>query len=204
MLKATVSKKTASINRAKYKEKTISCLNIDFVKQNYNHYKNSYAYSSKGDNLINYSIEHINNTGLSAILHYEDVSSMQNSIEMRSPFMDYRLMEFAFSIPDNAKFDMARTKKIIRSTIGKELPDNIVNNYKKLGFETPFMSYLKDPLFADYIQKLINSDSFNKKSIWNASAIREKFNNVDKYPNFPFWRIINFEVWSKMNNITNL
>jgi asparagine synthase (glutamine-hydrolysing) len=155
-------------------------------------------------NLVNYTLEQITNTGLNAILHYEDVSSMRSSIEMRSPFMDYRLMEFAFSIPDNLKFDKGTTKKIIRETVGKNLPNNIVNNYKKIGFQSPFIEYMKEKNFSALIQDTLNSKSFNEKNIWNQKNIRARFQNPEKYPNFPFWRFLNFEIWSKANGINNL
>lgn len=204
MFKALLNKKYASYFRAKYSEKNMQCLNKDFVNNAYDHYHYNYDFSLKGKNLINYTLEQISNTGLNSILHYEDVSSMRSSIEMRSPFMDYRLMEFAFSIPDDLKFDKGTTKKIIRETFGKNLPSNIVNSYKKIGFQSPFLEYMKDKEFNALIQDTLNSKSFNEKTIWNKKIIRERFQNPEKYPNFPFWRFLNFELWSKSNSISNL
>jgi asparagine synthase (glutamine-hydrolysing) len=204
MVKALLSKKNASYFRAKFSEKNMSCLNTDFVKNANTHYQYDYDFSMKGKNLVNYTLEQISNTGLNSILHYEDVSSMRSSIEMRSPFMDYRLMEFAFSIPDNLKFDKGTTKKIIRETLGKNLPNNIVNNYKKIGFQSPFIEYMKNKSFHALIQDTLNSKSFNEKNIWNQKIIRERFQNPEKYPLFPFWRFLNFELWSKANGISNL
>lgn len=204
MVKALLSKKKASYFRAKFSEKSMSCLNTHFVKSAFDHYQYDYDFSLKGSNLINYTLEQITNTGLNSILHYEDVSSMRSSIEMRSPFMDYRLMEFAFSIPDNLKFDNGVTKKIIRETVGKNLPNNIVNNYKKIGFQSPFIEYMKENNFRALIQDTLNSKSFNEKTIWNQKNIRARFQNPENYPNFPFWRFLNFELWSKANGISNL
>jgi asparagine synthase (glutamine-hydrolysing) len=204
MVKALLSKKNASYFRAKFSEKNMSCLNSHFVKSAIDHYQYDYDFSLKGNNLQNYTLEQITNTGLNTILHYEDVSSMRSSIEMRSPFMDYRLMEFAFSIPDSLKFDKGKTKKIIRETVGKNLPNNIVNNYKKIGFQSPFVEYMKDKSFQAMIQDILNSKSFNGKTIWNQKNIRERFLHPEKYPNFPFWRFLNFELWSRANGISNL
>ena len=204
LYKVLLNKKTASYYRAKYTEKNIPCLSNALVNNAYDHYQYNYNFSSKGNNLIKYAIEQITNTGLNSILHYEDVSSMRSSIEMRSPFMDYRLMEFAFSIPDNLKFDKGTTKKIIRETVGKNLPKNIVSNYKKIGFHSPFIDYMKNKEFNGFIQDTLSSKSFNDKTIWNQNSIRERFKNPEKYPNFPFWRFLNFEIWSKVNGISNL
>jgi asparagine synthase (glutamine-hydrolysing) len=205
MFKSTLSLPYSSYLRAKYMEKSLSCLNSDFVSTNYSHYKSDWKFSLKGDNFNRYLLNHITHKTLNNILQYEDISSMLQSIEIRSPFMDYRLMEFAFSIPNELKFSKGVTKVIQRETIGKMLPRSITYNRKKIGFNTPFTEYISsDPKFKSYIFEIINSKSFSSKKIWNADKIVKKFENPDKYPEFPFWRFINMEIWSKGYNISNL
>ena len=205
MFKSTLNKPCSSYLRAKYQEKIISCLNKDFIKENYSHYNSDYKFSLKGNNFNKHLLNQISHQGLNTILHYEDISSMQQSIEIRSPFMDYRLMEFAFSIPNKLKFKNGISKIIQRETIGKMLPDSITKNRKKIGFSTPFIDYISnDPNFRSYISETMNSQSFTSKRIWKAEKIIKIFSDPSKYPNFPFWRVINLEVWSKMYNITNL
>ncbi|MEO5991627.1 MAG: asparagine synthase C-terminal domain-containing protein, partial [Ferruginibacter sp.] len=202
--KSVVNQNCASYLRAKYQEKTISCFNKNFVKENYNHFKPDYKFSLNGNNFNNYLLTQINQQGLNHILHYEDVSSMSQSIEIRSPFMDYRIMEFAFSIPNELRFNKGVTKVIQRDTIGKMLPD-IITKAKKIGFTTPFKDYISsDPNFKTYISDVLNSKSFTSKKIWDAYKIKKVFSNTKNNPSFPYWRIINFEIWSKMYNITNL
>ncbi len=191
--------------RAKYQEKSIHCLNKRFIKENYNHFKPEYRFSIKGNNFNNYLLYYINQQGLNNILHYEDISSMQQSIEIRAPFMDYRLMEFAFSIPNELRFKKGITKIILRETIGIMLPDSITKNRQKIGFRTPFKEYIaNDKSFKSYISEILNSRSFTSKKIWKANKIYKVFQNTFKYPNFPFWRVINLEIWSKVYNISNL
>jgi asparagine synthase (glutamine-hydrolysing) len=205
MFKSTLSLPYSSHLRAKYMEKSLSCLNKEFVMMNYDHYKSDWKFSLKGDNFNNYLLNQITHKTLNNILHYEDVSSMMQSIEIRSPFMDYRLMEFAFSIPNSLKFKKGITKIIQRETIGKLLPDTITKNRRKIGFNTPFTEYISsDPTFKSYIFSIINSTSFSSKNIWNADNVCKVFNNPTKYPDFPFWRFINLEIWSNVYNIYNL
>ena len=205
MIKSTLNQSFSSYLRAKYQEKSIACLNKDFIKENYSHYNSEYKFSLKGNNFNKYLLNQINHQGLNAILHYEDISSMQQSIEIRSPFMDYRLMEFAFSIPNELKFKNGITKVIQRETIGTMLPDSITKTRKKIGFSTPFTDYISnDRDFRSYISETLNSQSFISKKIWNADKIAKVFENPSKCPDFPFWRVINLEVWSKVYNITNL
>lgn len=205
MFKSVINQSQSAYLRAKYQEKSLSYLNKEFIKQSYNHYKPAYHFSLKGNNLTQYLLKQINKEGLNQILQYEDVSSMSQSIEIRSPFMDYRLMEFAFSIPNELKYKKGVTKLIQRETIGKMLPDSITKNRRKIGFRTPFLDYLsEDVSFRNYVNNHLNSDSFSSKHIWDAAKIREVFQKPQTNPNFPFWRMINLEVWSKAYHISNL
>jgi asparagine synthase (glutamine-hydrolysing) len=205
MMKGLFSPAFASYLRAKYQEKTMQCLNSDFVSKNISHYESNYSFSSKGNNLEEYLLSQINFQGLNQILHYEDISSMQESIEIRSPFMDYRIMEFAFSIGNEYKLTRGVTKKIIRDTIGKQLPDNIVKNRKKIGFKTPFTDYLtKDESMGKYCRELFGSREFLSRKIYNQKSVLKVINNINQYPQFPLWRTINLEVWANQYEITNL
>lgn len=205
MFKALINQSSASFLRAKYQEKSIDILDKEFVNKYKRHFKKSYNFSFKGDTFNRYLLHQINHQGINTILHYEDVSSMNQSIEIRSPFMDYRLMEFAFSIPNNYKFSEGITKKIQRDTIGKDLPKSITESRNKIGFKTPFLDYLeKDEDFKKLIFSILNSESFNSRKIWDANKIRNKFKQISENKEFPFWRIINLEIWAKAYGIKNL
>lgn len=205
MFKSTLSHTKASYLRARYMEKSIPCLDKDFINMNYSHYKPEWKFSLKGNNLNSYLLNHITQKMLNNILHYEDISSMLQSIEIRSPFMDYRLMEFGFSIPNNLKFKNGITKVIQRETIGKMLPDSITKSRKKLGFSTPLIDYISsDPNFKSYIFDVVNSESFTSKKIWDGAKVAKVFEDPSKNPEFPFWRFINMEVWAKAYDISNL
>jgi len=204
MAKSILSPPFASYLRARYQEKMIPCLNKDFVKAN-GGYHSLYKFSPSGGNLNNYLLDAIKNQDINAILHYEDVSSMNQSIEIRSPFLDYRMMEFAFSIPDSLKLKGGVSKRILRETIGKELPDSITKNRKKIGFNTPFTDYItNDPVFKNYVAGILESESFKAKNIWDADKIKKVFKNSSANPKFPYWRVLNLELWSRAYNIDNL
>ncbi len=205
MVKSVLNQPFASYLRARFQEKSIACLDKEFIKGSRDHYVSEYQFSLKGNNFNRYLLNVINHQGLNNILHYEDVSSMQQSIEIRSPFLDYRLMEFAFSIPNEIKFRKGRTKLVQRDTVGKLLPDNITNNRKKIGFKTPFTNYIsEDQNFKAYVFDVLESESFRNRAIWDTEKIKKRFEIPDKFPQFPFWRVINLEVWAKKYGITNL
>lgn len=205
MLKAVLNQSTSSFLRAKFQEKSLVFFDSDFVNKNKNHFKKSYSFSFRGNSFEKYLLNQINHQGINTILHYEDISSMHQSIEIRSPFMDYRLMEFAFSIPVEYKFSQGVTKKIQRSTIGKELPKSIVESRNKNGFKTPFLDYLKnDESFKKLIFEILDRESFKTRKIWNADKIRKQFENVGDNKEFPYWRIINLEIWASAYGVQNL
>lgn len=141
--------------------------------------------------------------GFNQILHYEDQSSMLNSIEIRSPFIDYRLMEFAFRLPDRLKFDRGITKRILRETFSKRLPQRVLTQ-PKIGFATPFSQWMQAADFKTMVRDLIDSPSFRQRRVWQAKKLQAHFARPHVYPQFPFWRFINLEMWAQAYSIRNL
>ena len=77
------------------------------------------------------------------ILLKADKMSMANSLEVRVPFLDRPLIEYARHIPTKFKVDKNRTKKVFRD-IASESLDSKVSNKKKLGFPVPIRVWMKD------------------------------------------------------------
>lgn len=80
---------------------------------------------------------------LPSLLRYEDRNSMEFSIETRLPFLDYRLVEFAFSLPDDQVLDGATSKAILRKSLADRIPSVVLGRRDKMGFETPVDSWLR-------------------------------------------------------------
>jgi asparagine synthase (glutamine-hydrolysing) len=70
-----------------------------------------------------------------------DRASMANSLEVRCPFLDYRLIEYSQNIPTAWKVDLFRTKKLMRKIIEGTVPDEIVHRRKK-GFGVPVQKWI--------------------------------------------------------------
>lgn len=79
------------------------------------------------------------------MLHKVDLTSMANSLEVRTPFLDKRVVEFAFSLPAEAKLQKGSGKHILRETFGHLLPSTVMTRNKK-GFEVPLLELLRGPL----------------------------------------------------------
>ncbi len=92
-------------------------------------------------------------TSLPALLRYEDRSSMAFSIEARTPFLDYRLVEAALSMPARQLIQGGRTKAVLRDAMAGVIPEVVRGRRDKLGFATPEQRFLAEigPLVRKWI-----------------------------------------------------
>lgn len=91
---------------------------------------------------------------------------MAHSIEARLPFLDYRLVEFAFSIPAEHKINGAVTKKILREAMKEYLPIEVYERKDKIGFSTPIeKNRFSDESWIKNISKQIKRNELLDKFI---------------------------------------
>jgi asparagine synthase (glutamine-hydrolysing) len=81
-----------------------------------------------------------------------DRTSMANSIEVRSPFLDYRFIEFSQQIPTRYKFGMVENKILMRDMIKGLVPDKIINR-NKMGFTPPINDWLYSSISASEFER---------------------------------------------------
>ncbi len=86
-----------------------------------------------------------------------DKMTMAASIELRVPFLDYRLVEFAMSLPSSMKINKGSSKHILKNMIGNKLPSEIVHR-KKMGFPVPIEEWFGKDLFPVISEKIRSSD----------------------------------------------
>ena len=94
---------------------------------------------------------------------------MANSLEIRSPFLDKSLVEFAFTeIPSSLKVSQGQRKILLKQLAEKVLPSNF-DLKRKQGFSLPLRALFQEPLWKEYFyQKTSDADPyiFNKNSIF--------------------------------------
>ncbi|NQW30108.1 MAG: asparagine synthase (glutamine-hydrolyzing) [Ignavibacteria bacterium] len=76
-------------------------------------------------------------TLLPTLLHTEDLNSMAHSIESRVPFLDHRLVELCFAMPNSHKVHRGETKRVLRAAMRGIVPDEVLDRKDKTGFITP-------------------------------------------------------------------
>lgn len=96
---------------------------------------------------------------LPSLLRYGDRNSMAFSRELRLPFLDYRLVEYAFTLPDDAKLSSTRTKVILRDSLRDLIPQLVAERRDKLGYAPPQSEWLRGPL-RQWVGDVLHSQSF--------------------------------------------
>jgi len=76
------------------------------------------------------------------ILHEDDLNAMYFSIENRSPFLDIGLFDWCQSIPTRHLIRAGRAKAVLRDSVRGLVPDTILDNPRKVGFNAPILDYL--------------------------------------------------------------
>jgi len=131
------------------------------------------------------------------MLHWEDRTSMAFSIESRVPFLDYRIVEYLASLPEDQKIRNGITKYILRKATKGLLPESIRCRMDKRGFSTPEEVWMKEAMQPGILE-FLTSSSFISRPYWNADEVLESYRDfVDGRSSYSgeIWRIICTELW---------
>lgn len=134
------------------------------------------------------------------VLMFNDIHSMHSSLEVRPPFLSNKMIDFAFTVPDNLKIKKQQTKIILKDACKGILPQEIVNREKE-GFVMPieniFLSEQKKYLFH-----IFKKENLNKHGFFNIRQINHMINNFENL-NFwdqnRLWVIFTFQIWWNKN-----
>ncbi len=134
---------------------------------------------------------------LPALLRYEDHNSMAWSVESRTPFMDYRLLEFTMGLPEQFIYKQRVRKAILRDAMRDILPPAIEKRRDKMGFVTPEELWLKNE-GKQWFQQGIEDALRVLPGMFDADKVRKLFADTvasDIPFDFSIWRIVSFGKW---------
>ncbi len=114
---------------------------------------------------------------LPSILRNFDRCSMAHGVEIRAPFLDWRLVTLAFAIPSQGKVGELGSKQILRSAMKGILPEAIRLRKSKIGFAAPLNQWIRDHL-KEYILDIVKSRDFQESEIWHGRLIAQ---DAEKY-----------------------
>ncbi len=104
---------------------------------------------------------------LPRILRNFDLMSMSHGVEVRMPFMDYRIVNFVFSLPGTSKIGEGYTKLVLRKAMKGLLPEEIRLRKTKVGFNSPVVDWFQGemkPWIADVLDRDSPLDEIISKS----------------------------------------
>jgi asparagine synthase (glutamine-hydrolysing) len=149
------------------------------------------------NDLDNYLYQLFRSTALPRLLHCEDRNSMAFSLEARLPFLDYRLIEYIFSLPLEQKIGKGMTKVVLRNSMKGVLPETVRNRTDKMGFSTPMNFWLKEAL-QGWILRVLESKAFAQRGYFDVSKVKGVFAEHcagRRDHSSAIWRWVNLELW---------
>jgi asparagine synthase (glutamine-hydrolysing) len=157
---------------------------------------------SAGADILNRMLHFDTHTWLvDDLLTKADRMSMGSSLELRVPFLDYRMVEFAARLPTKYKIHKKEGKFILKEMMKDILPDNIIHREKR-GFPTPLKMMFMGPLKAYTERTLYDNDNLHIGEFFNHDYIRTLCDEhwADKADHHRLlWQLIVLEEWLKQN-----
>ena len=108
---------------------------------------------------------------LPTLLRNYDRYSMANGVEIRMPFMDYRIVCYAMSLSWRSKLHGGYSKSIIRDAMRPFMPEEIAYRKTKIGFNTPIVEWMQGPL-KEYFEDMLASQDFKECELIDPEAVR--------------------------------
>ena len=132
------------------------------------------------------------------ILTKSDRMSMAHSVELRPPFLDHRIVEFAAALPASFKIRGTRQKLILKELMRSKLPPEILNR-KKVGFDIPAHEWLRGPL-RDLLLDALQFGMREYGELFDAGAIRSLVKqHLERQINvgYHLWGLLILFLWMK-------
>lgn len=141
---------------------------------------------------------------LPTILQQFDRCSMAHGIEARMPFLDYRIVEFGFSLPPRSLVRRGYSKAVLREAGKGMLPDEIRLNRNKIGFNAPIVEWFLGPL-REFLLDTMSSRSFQERPFYNGRDLLTRFEEWQRRPTWnsawQFWPPVHVHLW--LNELTS-
>ncbi len=151
-----------------------------------------------GDNINRMLYVEVKNSLPGDMLTKVDLMSMRNSLEVRVPFLDHEVVEFAFEMEGNVKLKGLKRKYILMETFKDILPP-MLHNRPKWGFEMPIGAWLRNELkflIDDFLSRdFINKQGFFEYEVIDCLIKKHLCKKMDT--SWHLWNLIVFQHWYK-------
>ncbi|QIW09670.1 asparagine synthase (glutamine-hydrolyzing) [Francisella sp. LA112445] len=176
---------------------------INFAVNPFLEYERSLSNVNNNQDLINKMLfVDMQNILPNTFLEKVDKPTMSNSIEVRVPFLDHDLMDFAMSIPGDFKVKKRDKKFLLKSSMRGLVPDYILDGPKK-GFSVPYAYWLKNDC-RDILYYYIDYISYYYAEIFDKNKLLSLANDhcAGSFDNgFILWKFLNLAIWLKKEKV---
>jgi len=149
------------------------------------------------DNKEKISLFDINNYLANNLMYKMDIASMANGLEVRLPFLDYRLVEFSINLPTNLKINGNMHKFLMKKDLERYLPAHLIYR-KKWGFPAPVSKWLTGDLAYLVKDHLLNKFKIEQQGIFSYSFVENivnEFTMGNHYLGKKIWSLVVFQLW---------
>jgi len=125
-----------------------------------------------------------------------DRASMAVSLEARAPLMDYRILEFAASLPLSYKLEGSRGKRVLREVLYRYVPRELVDR-PKTGFGVPIDSWLRGPL-RDWAESLLSEERLKAHGVFRSDPVRKAWKehlSGTFQRQYLLWDVLMYQAW---------
>lgn len=133
------------------------------------------------------------------LLMMGDKMGMANSLEIRVPFCDHEVVEFAFSIPTELKFKGFKLKALMKQAFSELLPPQIIHREKR-GFMVPISQWFKKEL-KPFTLKLLSEENVRKRNILKYDYVKwvlDRHFSGKQNLSDQIWAILTLEIWYRI------
>ena len=131
------------------------------------------------------------------ILVKVDRAAMASSLEVRNPFLDHRIIEYAWKIPQSLKLSEGQSKRILRNSL--QIRSKNLIERPKMGFAIPIDTWLRGSL-RDWAESLLNEKSLQENGYFETKLILNKWEeHLSGKKNWQnqLWSVLMFQSWYK-------
>jgi asparagine synthase (glutamine-hydrolysing) len=127
---------------------------------------------------------------------------MAHSREVRLPFLDRRIAEFALSLPASFVYRNGVTKAVLREAVRNVVPAEVLERRDKVGYETPQAAWLATSAFRSLIAEVLLDPRARGRGLYDTRAVEADVRSERWRDPSGIWRALNLELWLQAFDLT--
>ena len=118
---------------------------------------------------------------------------MAVSLESRLPLLDYRIVEYAFSVAPALRFAGGKPKHLFRQAVGSFVPQAVMERQDKMGFPVPIYEWFNGEL-RPFVEDILLGATTRQRGIYNMDAVEGSIRSERPFGR-TLWGLLSLELW---------